>query len=229
MTPLEAAKQRLDIPRLAELRGWQWKPGRSCRVPYRPDRKHSGSVLPCRALFHDFATGETLDAPALLSRVEEIDNTAACRLFIELAGGPPPAVARRPPRRAKTPAPAEEREKPRLPQLHTPTREDLARVATLRRVDFEAADLAARRGFLLTAEWHGVECWALTDSARWLCQFRRMDGKLFARRDSPGCKAWTARGSFAAWPLGAEEARDFSTVDSWKAAATFSRPFILCS
>ena len=212
MTPLEAAKQRLDIPRLAELRGWEWKPGRACRVPYRPDQKQSGSVLACHTLFHDFATGETLDAPALLSRVEENDNAAACRLFIELAGGPRVAGPSDLPRRKAAPARAETRTKPHLPPLHAPAREDLARVAALRRVAFDAAELAARRGFLFVAEWHGVACWALTDAARWLCQFRRMDGQLFARRDGPGCKAWTARGSLAAWPLGAEDAREFPAV-----------------
>ena len=39
-----------------------------------------------------------------------------------------------------------------------------------------------------------------------------MDGAPFARRGGPGCKAWTARGSWAAWPLGCNEARDFSSV-----------------
>lgn len=161
---------------------------------------------------HDFSTGETLDAPALLSRVEEIDNAAACRLFIDLAGGSCVAELGDRPRRRLAHPPAEIRSKPVLPALHTPTCEDLARVASVRRVDFEAVELAARRGFLFVAEWHGVACWVLTDAGRWLCQFRRMDGLLFTRRDGPGCKAWTARGSFAAWPLGAEEAGDFHNV-----------------
>src|SRR5262245_3628677 len=133
MTRLELAKERLDIPRLAELRGWEWKPGRACRVPYRRDRNQSGSVLACRTLFHDFATGETLDAPALLSRVEEIDNAAACRLFIELAGGAAAEVHCAAPAKHIA-SRAEHREKPQLPTLAKPNRGDIASIAALRGV-----------------------------------------------------------------------------------------------
>src|SRR5215831_3387991 len=86
MTPLEAAKGRITIAALAHLRGWGWESGRSCRVPYRADRNPSGSVFADGRLFRDFASGETLDAPALLARVEQISNEDACRLLIELAG-----------------------------------------------------------------------------------------------------------------------------------------------
>src|SRR5215472_3433968 len=86
MTPLEAAKERITIPELAHLRGWGWEPGRSCRVPYRADKNPSGSVFADGKLFRDFASGETLDAPALLSRVEQISNEDACRVLIEVAG-----------------------------------------------------------------------------------------------------------------------------------------------
>src|SRR4051794_31839294 len=115
MTPLELAKERLCIPRLAELRQWDWKPGKSCRVPYRPDGNASGSVIKDGALLHDFATGETHDAPGVLALVEGMSNQAACRLFIELAGvkarnypeSPKPRI--RPSRREVA------RVKPRLP------------------------------------------------------------------------------------------------------------------
>lgn len=215
MTPLEIAKERLTLAQLAELRGWDWNPRRACRVPYRPDRKQSGSVLPCGRLFHDFATGETLDAPALLARVEEMSNEAACRLFIQLAGAPRTNLPREPRTPRKRAARGEDertRSKPRLPALAMPSEADLARIAELRAVSVEAARTVAERGFLFIAEWHGCACWALTDSVRWLCQFRRMDGGLFERADGPGCKAWTARGSCASWPLGCEEAREASAV-----------------
>lgn len=213
MSPLEIAKDRLSIARLADLRGWDWKPGRACRVPYRPDRQQSGSVLPCGGLFHDFATGETFDGPALLARVEEIDNKTACRLFIALAGVIRTDLPHDPPvhrRIAKTTT--DQREKPRLPQLAAPSQANMDRIAALRRVSGEAIASATERGFLFVTQWRGADCWVLTDSARWLCQFRRMDGEPFARHDGPGCKAWTARGSFAAWPLGCEKARDFPAV-----------------
>src|SRR5437870_11975614 len=99
MTPLELAKERLTISQLAALRGWSWTPGKSCRIPYQQDRNASGSILAGDRLFHDFTSGETLDAPALLARVENITNEAACKLHIHLAGSNDcPSHAAQPPR-----------------------------------------------------------------------------------------------------------------------------------
>src|SRR5690242_6296046 len=63
MSALDAAKEKLTISALWQLRDWRGKPGRSCRLPYREDRSPSGSVLPNGRLFHDFTNGETFDAP----------------------------------------------------------------------------------------------------------------------------------------------------------------------
>ena len=46
-------------------------------------------------------------------------------------------------------------------------------------------------------------CWVVTDSARWVAQYRRLDGKKFTRKDGKQIKAWT-NGS-PTWPLGAAE------------------------
>lgn len=205
MTPLAVAKERLTIAELWALRGWPGKPGRSCRVPYREDRAPSGSVLADDRLFHDFASGENLDAPALLARVEDLTNEAACRLFIELAGvdgrevatiTPPPP----PPR--KTPP---HRNRPQLPPLRDPSTAELRAVAELRCVSVEACAAASERGQLFVAEWRGVPCWMITDRERHNAQFRRLDGKPFAVRDA-SVKALTAPGSCASWPIGAADA-----------------------
>jgi hypothetical protein len=202
MTPLDLAKERLDIARLAELRAWDWKPGKTCRIPYQPDRNESGSVFAGGRLFHDFTTGETMDAPALLSRVEHISNEAACKLLIELSGVTVgdlshdfrPRSPARMTQRTETP-----RAKPDFPCLRKPGREDLARIATLRGLSVEGVTLAARRGFLYVATLNGRSCWALTDSSRWLCQVRPLDGKPFVKEDGRTFKARTCRGSWGAW------------------------------
>ena len=217
MTPLDLAKERLDIPRLAGLRSWEWKPGKCCRVPYQQDRNESGSVFEDGRLFHDFTSGETLDAPALLARVEGISNEAACKLFIELAGVMPGDVPRdlrpSPPRRALVQSRAETpRVKPKLPYLTKPSREDVARVAELRGLSIEGVALAARRGFLFVATLNGRRCWALTDASRWLCQLRPLDGKPFVKQDGGTFKARTCRGSWGGWPLGCVEAARFASV-----------------
>ena len=216
MTPLDLAKERLDIARLAGLRSWEWKPGKCCRVPYQQDRNESGSVFEDGRLFHDFTSGETLDAPALLARVEGLSNVEACKLFIELAGVKPGDLPRdlRPqspaptmPHRAEPP-----RGKPELPYLAKPGREDVARIAALRGLSDTAVSLAARRGFLYVATWNGRRCWALADATRWLCQLRPLDGKPFVKQDGGTFKARTCRGSWGAWPLGCVEAKSFASV-----------------
>ncbi|MGB8170337.1 MAG: hypothetical protein WCF18_22735 [Chthoniobacteraceae bacterium] len=202
-SPLSRAKERLRIPQLWELRGWLGKPGRSCRTPYRPDREPSGSVLAEGRLFHDFASGENFDAPALLAKVEDLSNEAACRLFLSLAGtdGQAPTEARR----ASIPPRDTARPKPQLPPFQIPSSAQLRQVAELRRVSVEACETASERGHLFIATWHGAECWTITDRERRNAQFRRMDGRPFAMRGGT-VKAVTAAGSCAAWPIGAPDA-----------------------
>ena len=218
MTPLSLAKERLDIARLAELRAWDWKPGKTCRLPYQPDRNESGSVFEGGRLFHDFTSGETMDAPALLARVEGLSNVEACKLFIALAGVKPGDVPRddlrpqTPTHRGAFDRTDSPRAKPELPYLAKPGREDVARIAALRGLSDTAVSLAARRGFLYVATWNGRRCWALADATRWLCQLRPLDGKPFVKQDGGTFKARTCRGSWGAWPLGCVEAKSFASV-----------------
>ena len=123
---LALAKERLSIPQLAERRGWDWTPAKSCRVPWREDRAPSGSLMVSGFLFHDFSTGETFDAPALLARVEGLTPADACRAFMELAGvrhgdARPPAPVRHVLPAAPEPPPR----KPSLPRLVSMTPDDL--------------------------------------------------------------------------------------------------------
>lgn len=215
MTRLDLAKERLTIPDLAALRGWQWEPGRSCRVPYRADKSPSGSVYADGLLMFDHATGETLDAPAILAKVEGLSPQDACRLFIELARIRPEECdddrhrarmpAQRPPE-APPPLPA----KPELPALHLPRDGHLRAIARIRGLDLAALEMAVSRGLLWVCQHRGFACWAVTDAARWLCQVRRLDGKPFARKDETTFKAWTLPKCRAGWPLGIGEAGEVS-------------------
>jgi hypothetical protein len=209
MTRLDLAKERLTIPDLAALRGWQWEPGRSCRVPYRADKSPSGSVYVDGLLIYDHATGETLDAPALLAKVEGLSPADACRLFIELARIGPEEIRspefRTPhfkPPATPPPLPA----KPELPALHLPRDGHLRAIARIRGLDLAALEMAVSRGLLWVCQWRGLACWAVTDAARWLCQVRRLDGKPFTRKDGSTFKAWTLPKCRAGWPLGIGEA-----------------------
>lgn len=206
MTALEIAKQKLAIPELWERRGWPGKPGRSCPVPYRDDHKPSGSVFRDGLLFHDFATGETLDAPALLARVEDLPMAEACRRFLALAGvQPDPAAdhAPPPPRRAV----AEIRTKPTLPPLRQPTADEIEAIAEQRGIRPGGCELARLLGFLHVTSWHGLPVWAITDKTRWSCQYRRLDGRPFEIRGGQ-VKTITAKGSWASWPVAVAEAAE---------------------
>lgn len=217
MTRLDLAKERLSIPDLAALRGWQWEPGRSCRVPYRADKSPSGSVYADGRLMFDHATGETLDAPAILAKVEGLSPQDACRLFIELARIRPEECAderhraRMPVQRipeAPQPLPA----KPELPALLPPRDGHLRAIARLRGLSVAALEMAVARGLLWTCQHRGFACWAVTDAARWLCQVRRLDGKPFTRKDGSTFKAWTLPKCRAGWPLGIGEAANVSGI-----------------
>jgi hypothetical protein len=209
MTALEIAKATLLIPELWERREWPGKPGRSCPVPYREDKKPSGSVFRDGLLFHDFATGETLDAPALLARVEDLDMRDACLRFLGLAGVQAGPVADftppRPPRRTSdegTP-----RTKPTLPPLRDPTADEIEAIAEQRGIRPGGCELARLLGLLKVTSWRGLPVWTVTDRTRWAAQYRRLDGQPFEIRGAE-VKTITARGSWASWPIGITEAAE---------------------
>lgn len=203
MNAVAMAKEAVRIPDLWRARGWPGEPGRKCRVPYRDDRHPSGSIFRDGLLFHDFSTGDTFDAPALLARVEGLSSGDACRLFLTLACLPAAGAYRPASAKAKNSAKKSSatRSKPSFPDLRECTEEELCRIADLRTVDPEACLVAARRGHLFTTDWRGAPVWAITDSARWSCQVRNFGGEPF-RISGGTAKAITLRGSYAGWPIG---------------------------
>jgi hypothetical protein len=110
-----------------------------------------------------------------------------------------------------------EREKPALPRLRALTDDEIGALARLRGLSTEGVRAAAqdkRVGACLwpqKLDWHGcwslspdaAPCWVVTDSARRVAQFRRLDGAMFKRKDGSEFKSWSTRG--ASWPLGASE------------------------
>ena len=73
----------------------------------------------------------------------------------------------------------------------------------------EGVAIAAERGLLFCALWHGHRAWVVTDSARVNAQVRRMDGGPWEEKDS---KAWTLPGSVGGWPVGLREAQAFPAI-----------------
>ena len=217
---LEIAKETLLIPEMAAKRGWEWQPSPSCPCPYRPDRNASGSVMRDGRLFHDFASGETMDAPALLAKVENLDQRTACKLFIELAGlhlSPTGNLAPSRPRPAPAPASEPAHEKPELPALAPLTEKERKALANLRGLSVQAVEMAHVAGFLHGLNWRGHRAWALTDQARWNAQWRRLDGGKWEGKHGTQFKSWGAKSAAikrprAGWPVGILEAASVPRV-----------------
>jgi len=163
-----------------------------------------------------FKSGDVFDAPALLAAVEGVDVKEACRLFIECAGVKGEPQERRHGARAPrvrqiiTPA-APVREKPLLPALRAPTSDEAGQIAKQRHVSPEGVLYAASLGLLFVAPWRGFPAWCITDSTRWNCQFRRMDGKPFPH-PAGAKKTLATPGSWASWPIGAADLRTAESV-----------------
>jgi hypothetical protein len=155
-------------------------------------------------LFNDFATGEAGDAIDFLRIATGLSREAACRKFIEMAGGAassPSPVIRTPP------AAPQARQKPSLPPMRRGTAAELEALANLRAVSLAACLLADGAGVLRFAMWKGKPAWIVTDSEAVNGQARRMDGKPW---EEIGAKAQTLPGSWASWPIGAAMGANYS-------------------
>jgi len=203
MSAVAEAKQRLTIQDIAARLVPDWKPGKSCRCPWREDRNPSFSVSDDGRLWNDFASGEGGDAVAFLARLRGSSNSDAAREFIALAGvkgGTPsaPAPVRPPPVEAP-------RQKPELPPLDEGTAEERRQLAALRGLSCESLEIAVERGLLRFADSREGRAWVVTDQDRWAAQARRLDGQRWQRLTG-NPKAWTLPGSRASWVLGFADA-----------------------
>jgi len=201
---LADAKTRLNIHGLWRHFGFDGEPKASCHSPFRDDNKPSFSVNADGTLWNDFATGETGDAVDFFQRASGLPQKEACRKFIELAGGhfsPAP--------RAACPRPVETKPKPVFPDFSTGTPADIQHLASLRKISREGIEWASERGLLWFATLKDCRAWIITDAARVNAQARRMDGQQW---EHIGAKAWTLPGSWASWPIGIMESKNFPAI-----------------
>lgn len=213
---IQDAKQALPMPDLWRKLGWPGEPTKSCRRPYSPeDSRDKGSVFQHQSgawLFHDFVSGENFDEVALLARVEGIDNSDACRRFVEFSGvkdrkriqsSPMPQAAADSGTMPIKPEICRPRVRPTIGKLEPLTLDDVERVAALRGIDSMAVQLAAAEGFLWKGEKLGHESWVITDTSRWNAQFRRFDGlPYYLGAIGKEVKTLGVKGGWAAWPVG---------------------------
>ena len=153
-------------------------------------------------LWNDFATDDAGDVVDFFQRATGLSKKAACRKFIELAGGcftPAPIAAR----------PSVVKPKPTFPGFRNGTAADLNKLASLRKISREGMEWASKRGLLWFATLKCFPAWIVTDTARVNAQARRMDGQQW---EHIGAKAWTLPGSWASWPIGIMESQPFPAI-----------------
>ena len=202
---LEEAKRRIRVPELWRHFGFPGDPAPSCRCPWREDRKPSFSVHESGELWNDFSTGEGGDAVDFLRHASGLSAGDACRKFIELAGGRIQPIARAP-RVIQQPT---ERARPSLGGFREGTPEELQALASLRGIGLEGIRWASARGVLRFGTVKGHPAWIVMDGEKVNAQARRLDGKPW---EDLNAKARTARGAWAAWPLGIREAEPFPCI-----------------
>ncbi len=204
MSAVAEAKERITIRDIGAKLFPDWKPGKSCRCPWREDRNPSFSVSEDGRLFNDFASGEGGDVVAFLARARGITESEAAKELIQMAGvrggGMPLPPA---PARIKEPAP--ERVKPDLPPFDEGTPEERRGLARLRNLSLESIEIAIERGLLRFSDSREGRAWIVTDRDRWAAQARRLDGQRWQRLNGQP-KAWTLAGSRASWPIGFADA-----------------------
>ena len=207
---LKEAKDRLTIPSLWARLGLPGKPAKSCRSPFREDRKPSFSIFDNGRKWKDHATGEGGDAADFVAHALGVSPKEGCRKLIEFAGGFRPYVpAPRPISRAAVASNSERAAKRAgWPPLEEPTGAEIAAIAGLRGLSVEGVSLAAERGLLWCCESREGRAWVVTDSSRRNAQGRLLSGKAWAA----GMKARTLPGSVAAWPVGLPESRPFPVI-----------------
>jgi hypothetical protein len=193
---IEQAKEKLRIPGVWSHLGLAGKPSKSCRCPWREDKKPSLSVFQDGRAWNDFATGEGGDAIDFFAKATGLERGSATRQFIELAGLAtsivPVTVAR-------------QIDGPKLPDdFRRLTRAEGQQLAKLRRLSLDALSTADSLGLLRFGKVHGVPSWILTDSRQLCIEARTMSGKPFpAVGKLPERKAHTIAGSKKSWPIGA--------------------------
>jgi len=194
-SPLEAAKQALDIFSLWEALALPGRPGKSCRSPFREDRKPSFSIFDNGRAFKDHSTGEAGGLVEFVQLAAGLDNSEACRYLIELANtgsAAAPIIQSRPAR--------EEKSRPfTLPRIDSGDIQELDTLARSRGLPlFAGIQILINRQQLAFYTSLEGRAWAVYDRIGQVAQAR-----LLSEQWAAGMKAKTLPGSRASWPVGA--------------------------
>ena len=201
-SPLQAAMERLSIPAVGAMMFPDWKPGKSCKSPFRDDRNASFSVYGGGRKWKDFGTGEGGDVADFIAAASGSSPEDGAKRLIQMAGVLPPERTKFPRklvRSHETEEAERERKRATWPTFDCISDTELETIAALRGLSPEGVRVAAWDGILRSADSREGRAWIITDRTRRNAQARRMDGQPWERI---GAKAWTLPGAAASWPIG---------------------------
>jgi 5S rRNA maturation endonuclease (ribonuclease M5) len=185
--------------------------------------------------WYDFREGKGGGPIQLLARVEDLDNKAACRRFMQIAGKVAQKLTHdelmavyagasvsstRDTAERRAIAASERREAEQsewrskwemIAPFKEPSDECLDQILQIRgwpRLAIQGLRHARSIGILFAERWYGQPGFVVTDSRRLSAKVRRLDGLVY----STGAKAKALPGSVGNWPLGAEGIRNQDRV-----------------
>ena len=198
-------KERYRIPQAWAHLGFEGLPSKSCRCPWRDDRKPSFSVHDDGRAFKDFSNDEGGDVIAFVMQALGVSFKEAVKWCEERAGmiALNSDAARSLPRLPRQPAQEKPAKELKIPELFKGSNLSLSQLSRSRGLWSYAVKVAIEIGTLRFGKVCGERCWILLDASRKLAEARRLDGKPFdAVGNLPVRKAHTLAGSSKAWPLG---------------------------
>ncbi len=213
-SPLHKAIEAINIPEAWHRLGLEGSPGKSCKVPWRDDKKPSLSVYDNDRLFKDFSTGEGGNVVKFISLATNLSQSDAAKALIQWNGGTALSFSL-PAKRARPPTP---KTKPikglKLPALDIGKITELTDLRRSRGIPaFVAFELLGKRGMFGFCECKpkglaSTRCWLVTDPSLKNAQAR----PLYPDKVDWPFKAYTLPGSYASWPIGASTIEDCDTV-----------------
>jgi len=210
--------ERLDIRQVWRVLSLPGEPGKCVCSPFREEKKPSFSLYEDggRWRFKDHSSGDHGDAVDFIRLAKGCTAADALTWARDFLGLPDRQ------RRQDVPTSGKKRW---MPELRPGTLAELNSLAELRGFGIDALQLAERRGFFGFAEFAGTTCWAVRDRRRQLMEFRRLDGQMFAEYKGLPVRKSHCIGAGKSWPLGIEEAVQFSKVAWLEGAADFVAVF----
>lgn len=203
----EELKDRYRIPDAWRDLGFDGSPSKSCRCPWRDDRKPSFSVYEEGKAFKDFSTDEIGDVISFAmialgfpfkDAVKWCEERAGMIAFDGDTARPVPL-----PRIPHQPSKEKPRKELKLPELFKGSDLSISQLSRSRGLWPYAVKVAIEIGALRFGIVCGERSWILLDASKRIAEARRLDGKPFdAVGTLPARKAHTLAGSSKSWPFG---------------------------